>query len=113
MPTRFRFNKKANREPKRKHHCHIGVNKALLTKVAKTFGVPVYAGTSYHRSQIRYQSGEYVLVHPDGQVERPGRIGRLIPAPEIEIRGSPEPLGMRSSWAEPDTPSGSKPKLIR
>jgi hypothetical protein len=51
--------------------------------------------------------------HPGRQVERPGRIGRLIPAPEIELKSSPEPLGIRSSWAEPDTPSGGKAKLIR
>ena len=56
-------------------HCKAGQNRPLLLELAKTFGVPVYAGTGNHNPLYRFNTGEYVRADPDGTfhsgVDRP------------------------------------------
>lgn len=47
-------------------HCNVGQNRVLLLDLAKTFGVPVYAGTGAHNPFYRINFGSYVRANPDG-----------------------------------------------
>jgi hypothetical protein len=47
-------------------HCDAGQNRPLLLELAKTFGVPVYAGTGAHNPVYRFNTGQYVRADPDG-----------------------------------------------
>jgi hypothetical protein len=48
-------------------HCHVGNNRALLTSLARVFGVRVFAGTGYHNPVYRCNFGDYVRAEPNGQ----------------------------------------------
>lgn len=45
-------------------HCNIGSNHTLLTLFARTFGVPVYAGTGAHNPVYRFNWGDYEVCDP-------------------------------------------------
>ncbi len=47
-------------------HCDAGQNRTLLLALAKTFGVPVYAGTGAHNPLYRFNTGQYVRADPNG-----------------------------------------------
>jgi hypothetical protein len=47
-------------------HCEIGQNRALLTALARIFGVSVYAGASYQNPVYRFNFGDYVRADPNG-----------------------------------------------
>lgn len=50
-------------------HCNIGQNRVLLIELARTFGVPVYAGTGKHNPVYRLNFGHYVRANPDGSFD--------------------------------------------
>lgn len=47
-------------------HCEIGQNRTLLLRLAKIFGVSVYAGTGLHNPVYRFNFGGYVRADADG-----------------------------------------------
>jgi len=58
-------------------HANAGQNRPLLIEFAKTFNVPVYAGTGAHNPLYRFHFDDYVQANRDGSfdtnVGRPGR----------------------------------------
>ena len=50
-------------------HCNAGQNRVLLLELARTFGVPVYAGTGKHNPVYRFNTGSYVRANPDGSFD--------------------------------------------
>src|SRR5215470_5383901 len=56
-------------------HCYIGINQALLKRLASVWGVPVYGGTGAHHAVLRINLGKYVRCEPNGvcqiDVDRP------------------------------------------
>lgn len=51
-------------------HCEVGQNRALLTSLARIFGVSVYAGTGAHNPVYRFNFGDYVRADPNGTFTR-------------------------------------------
>lgn len=47
-------------------HCNIGQDRVLMLELARTFGVPVYAGTGKQNPIYRFNTGDYVRADPDG-----------------------------------------------
>jgi len=54
-------------------HCQVGQNQALMTGLAKTFGVSVYAGTGSQNPVYRFNFGDYVRADPNGNYAKAGR----------------------------------------
>jgi hypothetical protein len=48
------------------HHCRVGQNRTLLVRLARIFGVPVYAGTGLQHAVLPVNTGDYVRARPDG-----------------------------------------------
>ena len=57
-------------------HCNIGQNRDLLSKLAKIWQVPVYAGTGTQNPVYRFNTGSYVRANPDGSFE--SHVGRPV-----------------------------------
>jgi hypothetical protein len=49
--------------------CNVGENRPLITALARTFGVPVWAGTGGDAPGFRLNLGTYVRANPDGTYE--------------------------------------------
>jgi hypothetical protein len=54
-------------------HCQVGQNQALLVAFAKTFGVPVFAGTGSQNPVYRINFGDYVRADPSGAYTKASR----------------------------------------
>jgi len=49
--------------------CNAGQNRPLLIEFAKTFNVPVDAGTGAHNPLYRFNFDDYVRAIPDGSFD--------------------------------------------
>jgi hypothetical protein len=84
-------------------HCDTGLNRELMTRLAKIFGVSVYAGTGAHNPLFRFNFGDYVRADPNGSFDhanRPGLHVRRIDPGDLELVKDPSKPTIRRAIYE-------------